>query len=77
LTRATLAAIDEVADPVRAGWLHALLGGYLNATGGQGSIAEYEAAVRLVPTQPPRAERAQVLAALAEALMGQGRAGRG
>jgi DNA-binding CsgD family transcriptional regulator len=73
LTRATLAAIDEVADPVRAGLLHALLGGYLNATGGQGAIAEYEAAVRLVPTQPPRAERAQVLASLAEALMGQGR----
>ena len=73
LTRATLAAIDELADPVRAGLLHALLGGYLNATGGQGAIAEYEAAVRLVPTQPRRAERAQVLAALAEALMGQGR----
>jgi DNA-binding CsgD family transcriptional regulator/tetratricopeptide (TPR) repeat protein len=73
LTRAALAAIDEVMDPVRAGLLHALLGGYLNATGGQGAIAEYEVAVRLVPAEVPRAERAQVLAALGEALMTQGR----
>jgi DNA-binding CsgD family transcriptional regulator/tetratricopeptide (TPR) repeat protein len=73
LTRAALAAVDEAADPVRAGLLHALLGGYLHATGGQGAIAEYEAAVRLVPADLPRAERAQVLAALGEALMGQGR----
>jgi ATP/maltotriose-dependent transcriptional regulator MalT len=72
LTRAAIAAVDEAADPVRAGLLHALLGGYLHATGGQGAVAEYEAAVRLVPEQPPRAERAQVLAALGEALMGQG-----
>jgi DNA-binding CsgD family transcriptional regulator/tetratricopeptide (TPR) repeat protein len=73
LTRASLAAVDKARDPVRAGLLHAQLGGYLNATGGQGAITEYEAAVGLVPADPPRAERAQVLAALAEALMGQGR----
>jgi DNA-binding CsgD family transcriptional regulator/tetratricopeptide (TPR) repeat protein len=73
LTRAAVAAVDEAADPVRAGLLHALLGGYLHATGGQGAIAEYEAAVRLVPALPPRAERAQVIAALGEALMGEGR----
>lgn len=73
LTRASLAAVEEARDPVRAGLLHAQLGGYLNATGGQGAITEYEAAVGLVPAAPPRAERAQVLAALAEALMGQGR----
>jgi ATP/maltotriose-dependent transcriptional regulator MalT len=71
LTRAALAAIDEAADPVRAGLSHALLGGYLYATGGQGALAEYQAAVRLVPGLPPRAERAQVLAALGEALMAQ------
>jgi DNA-binding CsgD family transcriptional regulator/tetratricopeptide (TPR) repeat protein len=71
LTRAALAAIDEAADPVRAGLLHALLGGYLHATGGQGALAEYQAAVGLVPALPPRAERAQVLAALGEALMAQ------
>ncbi len=73
LTRAALAAVDESADSVRAGLLHALLGGYLRATGGRDAIAEYEAAVRLVPALPPRAERAQVLAAFGEALMGQGR----
>jgi predicted ATPase len=73
LTRATLAVVDEAILPVRAGLLHAQLGGYLNATGGHGAVAEYEAAVRLVPADPPRAERAQVLAALGEALMGQGR----
>ena len=72
LTRAAVAGVDEAADPVRAGLLHALLGGYLHATGGQGAIAEYEAAVRLVPALPLRAERAQVMAALGEALMGQG-----
>lgn len=73
LTRATLAVVDEAIFPVRAGLLHAQLGGYLNATGGHGAVAEYEAAVRLVPADPPRAERAQVLAALGEALMAQGR----
>jgi DNA-binding CsgD family transcriptional regulator/tetratricopeptide (TPR) repeat protein len=73
LTRAALGTVDETGDPVRAGLLHAQLGGYLNATGGQGAITEYERAVRLVPAQPPRAERARVLAALGEALMGQGR----
>ena len=54
LTRAAVAGVDEAADPVRAGLLHALLGGYLHATGGQGAIAEYDAAVRLVPALPPR-----------------------
>ena len=73
LTKAALGAVDETSDPVRAGLLHALLGGYLHATGGQNAIAEYEAAVRLVPALPARAERAQVLAAFGEALIGQGR----
>jgi DNA-binding CsgD family transcriptional regulator/tetratricopeptide (TPR) repeat protein len=73
MVRAALATVDEAGDPVRAGLLHAQLGGHLNATGGQGAITEYETAVRLVPAEPPRAERAQVVAALGEALMGQGR----
>jgi DNA-binding CsgD family transcriptional regulator/tetratricopeptide (TPR) repeat protein len=73
LTRAALAGVDAATDPVRAGLLHARLGGYLRATGGEGAFAEYEAAVRLVPASPPRAERAQVLAAYGEALSGQGR----
>jgi DNA-binding CsgD family transcriptional regulator/tetratricopeptide (TPR) repeat protein len=73
LTRAALAAVDGAGDPVRAGLLHALLGSYLNASGGHGAIGEYEQAVRLVPAHPMRPERAQVLAALGEALMAQGR----
>jgi len=73
LTRAALAGVDATTDPVRAGLLHARLGGYLRATGGEGASAEYEAAVRLVPASPPRAERAQVLAASGEALISQGR----
>jgi tetratricopeptide (TPR) repeat protein len=73
LTRAALADVDADADPVRAGLLHARLGAYLRATGGEGASAEYEAAVRLVPASPPLAERAQVLAAFGEALISQGR----
>jgi DNA-binding CsgD family transcriptional regulator/tetratricopeptide (TPR) repeat protein len=72
LTQAALADVDAARDPVRAGLLHARLGGYLRATGGEGAVAQYEAAVRLVPTSPPLAERAQVLAAFGEALIGQG-----
>jgi DNA-binding CsgD family transcriptional regulator len=73
LTRAALADVDAAADPVRAGLLHVRLGGYLRATGGEGAVAEYEAAVRLVPASPPLAERAHVLAAFGEALITQGR----
>ncbi len=73
LTQAALADVDAAKDPVRAGLLHGRLGGYLHATGGEGVFAQYEAAVRLVPTSPPLAERAQVLAAFGEALIGQGR----
>src|SRR6266487_2727405 len=73
LTQAALADVDAAKDPVRAGLLHGRLGGYLRATGGEGAFAQYEAAVRLVPTSPPLAERAQVLAAFGEALIGQGR----
>jgi len=72
-TRAALLEVDSAKDPVRAGLLHVRLGGYLRATGGEGAFDHYEAAVRLVPTVPPMAERAQVLAAFGEALITQGR----
>jgi len=72
LTRAALVDVDAAADPVRAGLLHGRLGGYLRATGGEGVLEQYQAAVRLVPTSPPLAERAQVLAAFGEALIGDG-----
>jgi len=73
LTRAALAEVDAAGDPVRAGLLHGRLGGYLRATGGEGTFAQYQAAVRLVSADPPLAERAQVLAAYGEALIDQGR----
>jgi DNA-binding CsgD family transcriptional regulator len=72
LTRAALVDVDAARDPVRAGLLHGRLGGYLHATGGEGALDQYEAAVRLVPAHPPLAQRAQVLAAFGEALIGQG-----
>ena len=68
LTQAGLLDVDAAQDPVRAGLLHGRLGGYLRATGGEGAFEHYQAAVRLVPTSPPLAERAQVLAAFGEAL---------
>ena len=73
LTRAALLDVDAAQDPVRAGLLHGRLGGYLRATGGEGAFEHYQAAVRLVPTSPPLAERAQVLAAFGEALIVQAR----
>jgi DNA-binding CsgD family transcriptional regulator/tetratricopeptide (TPR) repeat protein len=73
LTRAALLDVDAAKDPVRAGLLHGRLGGYLRATGGEGAFEHYQAAVRLVPTSPPLAERAQVLAACGEALIVQAR----
>ena len=72
LTRVALLEVDAARDPVRAGLLHGRLGGYLHATGGEGALGEYEAAVRLVPPSPPLGVRAQVLAAYGEALIGQG-----
>ena len=72
LTRAALADVDSAGDPVRAGLLHARLGTYLHATGGERALEQYQAAVRLVPVSPPLAERAQVLAAFGEALVGHG-----
>jgi DNA-binding CsgD family transcriptional regulator/tetratricopeptide (TPR) repeat protein len=72
LTRTALRDVDPAGNPLRAGLLHGRLGGYLWATGGEGAFAEYEAAVRLVPTDRPLAERARVLAAYGEALTGLG-----
>jgi hypothetical protein len=73
LTRAALAEVEPGDDPVQAGLLHGRLGGYLAATGGHGALAEYEQAVALIPTWPPSAERAGVLAEFGQALMIQAR----
>ncbi len=74
LTRAALAMVDPSADPVTAGLLHSRIG-YLQWSLGDGATAldAHREAVRLVPPDPPTAERARVLASLGGALMGAGR----
>ena len=74
LGRAAVAAVDETADPVRAGVLRSKLALYLWTTGQtQASVAEYQAAVELVPAEPPSVERARVLGGLAATLPAAGR----
>ena len=74
LARDVLAAIDEKAEPVRAGVMRSKLARYLWSTGQtQASVAEYRAAVALVPADPPSVERASVLGGLAATLPAAGR----
>ncbi len=76
LTRSALALVDPGLDPVTAGVLHSRIG-YLQWSLGDSATAlnAHREAVRLVPTDPPTAERARVLASLGGALMGAGRWG--
>jgi DNA-binding CsgD family transcriptional regulator/tetratricopeptide (TPR) repeat protein len=65
-------AIDlvEDSDPRRAARLYDRLGRYLHESGRtDAALAAFERGVELVPAQPPSAERAQALAALADGLM--------
>ncbi len=73
-TTEALETVDAVADPATAGLIHGRLG-YLRWVEGAGeeALAEHRTAVELVPSEPPTAERAQVLAAFGGALMGMGR----
>jgi DNA-binding CsgD family transcriptional regulator/tetratricopeptide (TPR) repeat protein len=68
LVRSALASVDPAADPVRTGLLHERLGRYLWMTLDDAALPAYEEAVRLVPAEPPSAERARVLAAYAQVL---------
>src|SRR6185437_6270636 len=64
-------AIDlvEEGDPLRAARLYDRLGRYLHESGKtDAALSGYERGVELVPAQPPTAERAQALAALAHGL---------
>jgi len=56
---AALGAVDPAADPVRAGLLHQLRSWY--HTDVAEVLAASREAVRLVPAEPPSAERVQVL----------------
>jgi len=74
LARQALALVDPAADPTAAGMLHSRIG-YLQWMHGDGTAAidAHREGVRLVPADPPTAERARVLASLGGALMGAGR----
>ena len=74
LTRSALAMVDPAADPVTAGMLYSRIG-YLqwSLEDSATALAAHREAVRLVPADPPTAERARVLASLGGALMGAGR----
>lgn len=69
LTDAALADVDAAADPGRAALLTARRGWLLNALGRPDALDAIRAAERLMPADPPTAERADVLARLAAALM--------
>lgn len=56
--------VDSATEPARAGRLHQHLGWYLLNRGDEAAAANaYQKALRLIPTEPPSAERASVLVA--------------
>ena len=69
LMRTALKEVDADAAPLRAGVLTARLAHFLRLSGKQGAFATFDEAIRLVPSEPPTPERAQVLASLGQALM--------
>jgi DNA-binding CsgD family transcriptional regulator len=69
LLRQALAEIGPAGDPVRAGVLQERLGRCLWLTLDDGALAAYQEAVRLVPAEPPSAERARVLAGYVHLLL--------
>ena len=75
LLRQALAEIDPAGDPVRAGTLWERLGRCLWLTLDDGALAAYQEGVRLVPAEPPSAERARVLAGYVQLLLMLGGSG--
>jgi DNA-binding NarL/FixJ family response regulator/tetratricopeptide (TPR) repeat protein len=74
--RDALARVDETAQPGLAGLLHSRIGYSLwTQDRSEEALAEHREAVRLVPDEPPSAERAHVLVGLAGWLMGAGHYG--
>jgi DNA-binding CsgD family transcriptional regulator len=68
LLQAALAGVDPAADPVRAGLLHEQLGHCLLITLDEAGLPAYQEAIRLLPAEPPSAERASVLGGYAQVL---------
>lgn len=75
LYRGAVALAEEAGDVVRAGVLHQRLGRALFVADQPGAMEEFELGVALVPAEPASAERAGVLAGLAQVLMLTGRLG--
>ena len=74
--RDALSRVDESQDPVRAGVLHGRMGySFWIAERNEDALAEHLEAIRLVPADPPSAERARVLVGYSGWLMGAGRYG--
>ncbi len=72
--QAAIRLADEAGDVVRGGLLNERLGRYA-WVGGQGELAReaYEAAMRLIPPEPPSVARARAMAGFAQTLMLGGR----
>lgn len=65
--RAAIALVDEATDPVRSGLLHERLGRYAWSAGqGEAANLAYEAAMRLIPPEPPSEARARAIAGYAQ-----------
>jgi DNA-binding CsgD family transcriptional regulator/tetratricopeptide (TPR) repeat protein len=74
LASRALAEVDETADPVRAGLIHARLGYYRWLVGERHALLEEtQRAVELIPAEPPSVDRARVVGSMASALMPTGR----
>ena len=70
LQREVVAEIDAAADPVRAAVMRERLGRYLwFAADSAGALTELEAAIAILPADPPSAERARVLSGYGQLLM--------
>ncbi|HEX6676732.1 MAG TPA: AAA family ATPase [Actinomycetes bacterium] len=68
LARRALDHLDPAAGPVRRGVLTAALARYLFTSGESDALDVFQQAEQLIPTEPPSAERAWVLARQAQAL---------
>ncbi len=70
LQRQVVAEIDPATDPVRAAVMRERLGRYLWLAGqSAGALTELEAAIAILPADPPSAERARVLSGYGQLLM--------
>jgi DNA-binding CsgD family transcriptional regulator len=70
LARAALDMVDADRDPITAALIQERIGRYMWIEGrGEESLPENRRAVELIPSDPPSAERALVLAALGQMLM--------